>query len=37
MQIGHPDGHPADVVRVTQDVVVRRPLLVRAEHAGLER
>ncbi len=37
VQVGHHDGHPADVVRVTQHVVVRRSLLVRAEHAGLQR
>ena len=37
MQVGHHDGHPADVVRVAQRVVVRRPLLVGAEHGGLQR
>ena len=34
VQVGHHDGHPADVVRVAQHVVVRRPLLVRAEHVA---
>ena len=37
VQVGHHDGHPADVVRVAQHVVVRRPLLVRAEHGSLQR
>ena len=37
MQVGHHDRHPADVVRVAEHVVVRRALLVRAGHGGLQR
>jgi hypothetical protein len=37
MQVGHHHGHPADIVRVAQHVMVRRPLLVRAEHGSLQR
>jgi hypothetical protein len=37
VQVGHHYRHPGDVVRVAEDVVVRRPLLVGAGHDRLQR
>ncbi len=37
MQVGDHHRHPAEVVRVAQHLVVRRALLVGAEHGGLQR
>jgi hypothetical protein len=36
VQVGHHDGHPADVVRVAEHVVVRRSLLVGPGHGHLQ-
>ena len=37
MQVGHHNRHPAEIIRITKQVMVRRALLVSAQHGGLQR